>query len=556
MRWTKAPGRLRRRARGGPDHLGSRTVEPLPRHFHGLPAEADGETLPDILFDEAFYRRRYLDSGPPGVDARQHFDDRGRAEGKAPSLGAVYLTEAIRRRALTSSTPMADIVGLVPPESRELVRGGDLWERLWACAHPDLYAAQLGRDAADPCDADWAVADLLAEGARAGRRICALFNPQWYEQQLVDRARAVPDGVIPFFHWLTAGWDARIVPTPLFDEEFYRQQHPRLSGPWLFRQYLTRGCYRAQSRPSPVGRHHPGGDDPTAQQRRRPLLLREMMHRRHEFDLAQTSWLEEGCVAALRRYATLGSPLMQQLVMKAASIDPLVTATASHRRLVSCPPHRHPRLYLSEQVEALRVGLGQNTADTVILVPQLVPHPELPRALRLARAYRDAEPEGQVLLVGTDEREAPGREVDDAFPTVDLMAYAEGFGADQALAMLVDLVRGLCAERIVVIGSRRGQEMVATYGRQLSREAELGAWLLAGQPARQDGTTGDGGYEELGAVTDWFLVDDQEVRTALIERDALTGASRERLFAVDGLARPEGDLPLLARLADVSRRRA
>lgn len=383
------------------------------------------------------------------------------------------------KRALRTSPSrdqLRDIVGLVPPERRETVNAELLWERLRSCAHPDLYAAQLTPDelaGTDVVDRDRAVAHFLAEGARAGRRICALFNPGWYLEQLADRGRQLPDDVVPFFDWLTTGWDERIVPTPLFDEEFYREHHPGLSGPWLFRHYLTRGCYRPGSQPSPVGRHHPGGDDPTARDRHRPLLLREMLHRGAEFDLSRTSWLEEGCVAALRRYASLRSGSMQELVAKAAAIEPQVATTDPRRRRVSCPPHRHPRLYLSEQVEALRVGIGRTRADTVVLVPDAGSGPELRRGLRLAGELRSAEPGSEVLVVGTDARASAPATDPDGVPVVDMARYAEGLGADQELAMLVDLVRGLGSRRVVVAGSRRGRDLLATYGRQLSQEADL-----------------------------------------------------------------------------------
>jgi hypothetical protein len=383
------------------------------------------------------------------------------------------------KRALGTGTrrdQLRDIVALVRPGHRETVKGEVLWERLRSCAHPDLYAAQLPADevaGTDVVDRDWAVGHFLAEGARAGRRICALFNPGWYLEQLADRGRQLPDDVVPFFDWLTTGWDERIVPTPLFDEEFYREHHPGLSEPWLLRHYLTRGCYRPGFQPSPVGRHHPGGEDPAARDRHRPLLLREMLHRSAEFDLSRTSWLEEGCVAALRRYAALRSGPMQELLAKAAAIEPQVTKTDPRRRRVSCPPHRHPRLYLSEQVEALRVGIGRTRADTVVLVPAAGSGPELRRGLRLAVELRSTEPGSEVLVVGTDAPAAAPATDTDGVPVVDMVRYAEGLGADQELAMLVDLVRGLGCRRVVVAGSRRGQDLLSTYGRQLSLEAEL-----------------------------------------------------------------------------------
>lgn len=462
----------------------------------------------------------------------------------------------VDRRRRGSGTSPAGLAEMLPAERRGQARDQRLVQRLRACVHPDLYAAQLtaaGHAGQARLDVDAALDHFLASGAREGRRVCALFNPGWYLDALADRGLRVPDGVLPFFHWLTVGWELRIVPTPLFDEEFYRASHPRVSEPWLFAHYLTRGCYRAQWRPSPLGRHHSGVDDPTALAGQRPLLLREMLHRAQEFDLTRTSWLEEGCVAALRTYRTLDTPTMRELVAKAAAIEPLVTQVDPVRRPVSCPPHRHPRLYLAEQAGRLQRELAGCRVGTAVLVPR-AGEEEARLGERLVRAL-GVSASDEALLVATDVPSVEGHK-DSGLPFLDLAARAQGLDADRARALALDLLRGLEVRRIITVGSRTGWDLLATYGRQLSTQAELGAVVLDAGSAGPAGLA-ESLHESL-AFLDWVVLDDGS-RRALADRYLLPEVSRRRLIPMSVLAAEAGAAPtggFAEQLAQVPRRGA
>lgn len=460
-----------------------------------------------------------------------------------------------RRRCGSGASP-AGLAELLPAERRGQARDQRLVQRLRACVHPALYAAQLG--AGRPpgqahLDVDGALDHFLASGARDGKRVCALFNPGWYLDALADRGMRVPDGVVPFFHWLTVGWEQRVVPTPLFDEEFYRASHPGLSQPWLFSHYLTRGCYRAQWRPSPMGRHHAGVDDPTAHAGQRPLLLREMLHRAAEFDLTRTSWLEEGCVAALRTYRTLDTPTMREMVAKAAAIEPLIAQVDPVRRPVSCPPHRHPRLYLAEQAGRVQRALAGRRVGTVVLVAR-AGEDEAQLGRRLVRAL-GASATDETLLVATDVPSVPGQR-DGAMPFLDLATCAQGLDADQTRALALDLVRGLEVRRIITAGSRTGWDLLATYGRQLSTQAELGAVVHDAGSAAPAGVA-ESLHESL-AFLDWVVLG-EGARRALADRYLLPEVSRRRLLpmsvlSAEGAAASAGGLA--EQLAQVPRRGA
>lgn len=398
-------------------------------------------------------------------------------------------------------------------------------DRLRLCTHPELYLAQLAPGTL-PADAgvDDVVEHFLAEGAAAGLRVCALFNPQWYARRLADHGIDAPDEADLFGHWLEVGWEQQIVPTPLFEEAYYRDRHPGVRAPWPFVQYLREGCYQARFRPGPLGPHHSGAEDPGAQAAHRPLLLREMLHRAEEFDLRRTSWLEEGYLAAHAKLDLLESPRMRALVAKAAALEPLVLDVPP-LRAGGFPPRRHHRTYPVEQMQALRRSLaarGLTRADTLILVPSAESAGAGP-VPALAAGLAAAEPGSSVQIVVTDT--PGGAAADPGADLIDLAAAAAGIAGELRTDMALDLVRGLAARRIVTVGSALGWDLITAYGRQLSAQGSLGAWLdpsYSGLP-----------FQLCFANLDWVLVDDTALRDDLVSRYVMAEAAAQRLLTGD-----------------------
>lgn len=468
----------------------------------------------------------------------------------------IWRRARLARGGRRSGAQEGQLADLLPPERRAMAGRPQFWERLRSCVHPDLYVAQLAAselDQLEAADVDAALGHFLEVGARDGRRICALFHPEWYAQQLAARGLELPTGVVPFFHWLTVGWQERIVPTPLFDEDYYREQHPGVDSPWAFAHYLKRGCYQPHWKPSPLGRHHPGGGDPDALRRQRPLLLRELLHRADEYDLGSTSWLEEGCRAALTRFDRMSSPWAEAMIAKAADVEPLIRTPPMRRRMISCPPHRAPRIFLVEQVEAARKAAGRTRVDTVVLVPDRKALSDGP-AHSYAQALRLADPAASILLVAAARTESDGssdRTEPDGVATLDLSGFLAGLDDDKALALVLDVVRGLGAARIVVVDSELGWQLLTTYGRQLSTQAVLGAYLFARELEARGDAVGRGvtRFQECFRHLDWVVVDDEKTCTGLVRRYQLPAVAEQRLL----VARTGTEA--VARSADVSRRR-
>ena len=509
-------------------------TEPLlPFPFAGLPAEVN-ESVPDPLFDASFYLAQLPDPAKAAQAPRKHFAEHGRAAGHAPSLGAVYIGEAIRERARVSETPMRDIIGLLPPEKEHLAKTDVVWKRLRFCAHPRLYSAQFSAHELEQVggefDVDRAVSHYLAHGIHEGRRLCALFNPDWYLEQLDRAGLKIAEEKASFLHWLAVGWNERIVPTPLFHQGFYEERYPwtiAKSQTWSFVHYLKKGCYHADRLASPNGRHHPGGSDPQASELQAPLLLREMLYRADEYDLSRTSWAEEGARAARAKYDVLGSARMTELVAKAAEIEPLVLQPHRDYPVVGAPPYRGRRLFLDRQAEELRRTVGRVHVETVVLVPGGTAA-GVAATLEALLAHTGSD---SLLVVATDTDGTADESGAPEKAYLDLLPFLNGMEEDFRLDLLLDLVRGLSAERIIVVGSELGWGLLATYGRQLSARASLGAYVPSAEA--DPGQTGPGPasreFQQCFAYLDWALVANETLANELTDRYVLPTALAERL---------------------------
>lgn len=416
-----------------------------------------------------------------------------------------------------------------------------LLERLRWCVHPRFYLAQLAPDdrrtLGDDPGVDAVVEHYLAVGAPAGLRVSAFFHPQWYADRLADLGLAVPEGEPPFLHWLRVGWDRRVVPTPLFDEEWYLEHHPALrSHPrWVLHHYLTRGCYQPQWLPSPAGRHHGGAADDGAAQRQEPLLLPELLHRADERDLRTTSWLEEGVLAVLRKRERLRTDELREQVARAAALEPGIHGPLRLEQATVAPPHAHPGARMAAEVAAARGALGLDRVDTVVLVP----HCRMSGAARVAGvltdAVRAAGGRGSVAVIATDLPvfERPGLFPDDV-PVLDLTRQVAGMAQPARRDVLHQLLLELRVRRVVVVNSLLGWQLLAESGDRLAADMDLGAYLFTWEVDEHGHRFGYpvGPFQQSIEHLSWVLFDSETLRSELVDRYLMPAATRDRLHFV------------------------
>jgi glycosyltransferase involved in cell wall biosynthesis len=439
------------------------------------------------------------------------------------------------------------LADLLPAGERHLARKPRFVERLRACVHPGLYLAQLEpEDVAllgpEPSP-DAVLFHYLQAGVQQGLRVCALFHPQWYADRLAERGLTSGDDV-PFLHWLTVGWRERIVPTPLFDEEWYIESHPPMQSAsrWVFEHYLQAGCYQPRWVPSPFGAHHAGAKAET-DDRRDPLMLPELLHRHEEYDLSRTSWLEEGVLAAMRQHERLRtSPALRAMLEHAAEAEPMIGMPKRGGRPVTSALHRNPRLRVLDEVDAAMREIGPEQVDTMILVP----HCRMGGAARVAGIFAHAvqavAPDGQALVVATDDAafERPDWFPSDV-PVLDLTAYTQGMRQPLRQDVLLDLIRQVRPRHVVVINSRLGWKLIGRHGRRLAESVQLGAYLFTWELSRHDFKVGYPirDFQHCVEHLAWTLFDSETLRQELIGRYLLPAETQRRLV----LARTPVDPP-------------
>lgn len=497
------------------------------------PATRPTEAFPPALFDVDHYTATYPDVADSGLDPFRHFVERGRAQGRCPSTGWAQVERAVLLRSTVSDTPMRDIVARFPPARRHLLASAAPWERLREMIHPALYCAQ------HPEYAWMSVSEVfdhyVSHGVFAGLRPSGLFHPAWYRAQVENSScRPIRRGVEPFFHWLTVGWHRRIVPTPLFDDDYYRARYPDLvpRNPWLFTHYVTKGVFEPSRQPSAVvppprtiGAH--------AVRSRDPVLLETMVRQASAgvVDLRKSSPLEDAAIQLREKLTRLNGPTMSALVERAAAIEPLVLRPYGPRA-VNAPPLRHGYLRLKETAETVRRALPFAHYDAVVLAP----HCRMAGSARvtgtLTHALGTIDPDARVLVLTTD---LPDFERLDWFhegvTVFDLSAHAEGLTKDEQLRLLLDVVRGLTPARLINVNSRLGWDLLKEYGKQLARLTEIGTYLFTWD---LDARGNKGGYpisylQDCFGFLSWILIDNRALRDELVERYSLSATLQRKL---------------------------
>ncbi|KAA1418513.1 hypothetical protein F0U44_08365 [Nocardioides humilatus] len=423
---------------------------------------------------------------------------------------------------------------LLPADHRHRAERPALARRLRQMAHPRFYAAQVG-DPALAGDVDATTAHFLGTGIRDGARVSGLFNPDVYCERLAARGLGVASGVDPFLHWLTVGWDERIVPTVLFDEEFYVARHPDLANgqEWAFAQYVRAGSYAPGRSPTHFGPNYAGVPAPDARERQDPPLVNGLLHRAEDYDIKRSSWIEEGVVAGAAKLAVLDSPRMRDLVAKAAAIEPMITEPP-RERWVSWPPHTHPMLLPTARAEGVRRQLGLVRADTVVVVPG--GGGAGAGLAAVASALHEAEPGATVLVATTDHPAHPDLGI--KVETVDLREPWAGATEQRRLLGLLDLVRGVQPRRLVVAESALGWRLLSSYGTTLRNEMSLAVVLTAPDGSGVPIDDFQGCFDRL----DWVVTDTDAQRDELAGRYLLSGPARDRLISAADCADALADL--------------
>lgn len=502
--------------------------------------------VPTTFFDPEFYLVTNSDVAKASVDPFLHFLDCGLSEGRAPNEPLFQLKSRVLALSkkfgfsyldLLSAFPqgheyfLADQLNLnmlraafqkefylaqvqVELDDEDLVAHSDKGKlaMLSAVFQKECYLAQVQEE----LDDDDVLAHFLVVGLANGYRPTILFNEEYYRQQLGSRLaelattevegavdasdaevklRPISVGDYPFMHWFCIGRPNRIVPTPLFDEEYYLSANKDLhkwTG-WLFNHYVLHGVREQRRRASVVFSS--------------PYYLSQRPHQIFKYPLldfvlagdAEGTWpapditldpfgdtgdlktmtrLEHCAIVLKDKIDRLNNPTLRMLIDHAAYIDPMVLRPYGQREF-QWPPLKHGSLGLMRVLTDVRRSVPQFHYDTIVLIPHCRMAGSARVAGALVRSLRTLYPFESLLLVLTElsEFQRPDWFGEDV-QIFDLAAHVAELSQDTGVAALLDLVRGLTPKRVINVNSRFGWELAQAYGRQIATWTNLYAYLF------------------------------------------------------------------------------
>jgi glycosyltransferase involved in cell wall biosynthesis len=483
------------------------------------------------FFDAEYYVATYPDVADAGIRPLVHFREIGHREGRCPAASLTGLAPALVQRAQVSTTPLADIVSLLPRGYRRDLLTPRFWGTLRASVHPHFYAAQLEEGWSGGVDES--LDHFLAKGAFGDMRVTMLFHPGFYRALASEELGTDVSDSHLFFHWLTVGRRNRWVPTPLFDTNYYRERHPDVQeyDGWEFVHFLQQGAFERRRRPStfvPLNTPHGTG----SKKERRPFLLDHVLAASITPEaLRSSSPLEDRAMLVTEKLKHLHHPIMLEMVEKAYAIEPLIRKPYAPRD-VSYPPLLNRATILRDRAEQARERIGVDHVDTIVFVP----HCRMAGSARvtgaLVQALSDLAPEESLLVITTDlmDFDRP-----DWFPpsarVVDTSSLSVGLGEENRARLLLDIVRGLQPRRVVNVNSRAAWELFRVFGRQLKSMTELYTYLFTWD---LDDRGNKGGYpirsfQECLAHLTLVLTDSTALRDELVWRYALSRELQQRL---------------------------
>jgi glycosyltransferase involved in cell wall biosynthesis len=151
--------------------------------------------------------------------------------GAGAAIGGALTDRVVALGALTQATA-----------GRAEVLSAEAFTALAALFDPRLYRETAGLD---PTTSDLdAFVDFICRGLALGLSPSRLFDAGFYQRNAASAGlRARETRETPYEHWLRHGVPARVVPTPMFDSEYYieRYKDVREGKPWSFAHFVLHG---------------------------------------------------------------------------------------------------------------------------------------------------------------------------------------------------------------------------------------------------------------------------------------------------------------------------
>ena len=448
---------------------------------------------PTPAFDVDYYLAKNPDVARAPILPFAHFVVAGAREGRVPSKEFEDLYKLATRLQAPAPTNRLEIFRSLPVGFLKRASEKGFLGYVKNLVTPKTYSYLLDLEAdPDPNDLLW---HYLVKGQFAPRRVVGLISGPVYSDRLAAAGLPRPMPCMnPLLHWLMVGRPARIIPTHLFEEDFYLAKNPDLVRwkQWLFDHYIQHGIlesrdaspyfesrWYAQSNPAAAAvgalNHYLRDGEAKGLRPAKSLWLDDLSPDLME---AKGSKLDAATILFEEKTRRLTSPIIAEAFERAAQIEPLVHRPYGPRRL-NWLPFRHVSNIAVAPARHLAGMLGSETFENVVLVPHCRMAGSARVAGELVRALNALYPATRVLLVMTDASTFEYPEwFGDRYALVDLPSLVENEAAGAAAVVLLDMLRCVGPKRIFNVNSKAAWDLFMTHGRAINREHAIFSYLF------------------------------------------------------------------------------
>ena len=302
-----------------------------------------------------------------------------------------------------------------------------------------------------------------------------------------------------FLHWFSIGRFYKIIPTPIFDPDYYLLKNPDLIRwkRWIFEHFIETGIYGIRKanpffdpqeycskaleiNPSiefgkinPPVLHYIQGGHQFVELSDHPLNISGSINNDD-----QRSAMEICLDLRFGVLDDLHSDDLQTQIKHAVNIEPLITRPYGYRNL-SIHPLLHKYNKLSKEILLLREEISRKSYDNLIIIP----HCRMSGASRIAGALSQSiariytEEASLIIITDLPDFDHPewfGSEIE----LLNIPSLLKDSTVESRERILLDLIRGLSPKRVFNVNSKTAWSVLENYSNQLNKYTNLYAYLF------------------------------------------------------------------------------
>jgi len=523
----------------------------------------DKQIVPNGWFDNAFYIQRYADLKDSVDWGFHHFACGGYQADRLPSPIVEHFVNQLLNEFPDESPSFSALSEKVPYGCLPQVLSGECQAALRKLFMAELYKAQIPTLAGASDDA--AFSHFLFLGHENTARPSALFHLKtyinnlngWLEERTTvssnesflkpsnddPRLATLPEeswplgSSDPWLHWFLLGRVMGVIPTPLFDADFYLTLHPELNAQvtnTAFEHYVFTGAFEPWRQASAffsASEYRYAASELVHETAILDYVLIGQQNRIRpvngfnvDAQVSENPFLESAAeIAAIQmseKIDRLQHGVLGDMVEKAKALDPMLSQSQGPKN-IRFAPKLHPEMDLMRVAERIRRDLPKAHYESVVLIP----HCRMAGSARIAGTFTktlvNLTRAENVLLLTTDlnvfDRPDWFPEGIDVFNVSD---YFDTLGMEQRARVLLDIVRGVQPSRLFNINSNLGWRMTSAYCRQLSEWMDIYFYLFCWDK--------DEAGNKTGYPIEWFLPTFDHCAGVFTDSDVLANELRDR----------------------------